>query len=60
MVEAEWYRAAALAGEDWQKRTRISFTLRDRLARHAIAAGCSRSIRFVAAGCCFLSAVFGK
>lgn len=33
------YRAGALAGEDWQKRKRISFTFRDRLARHAIAAG---------------------
>jgi hypothetical protein len=33
------YRAGPLAGEDWQKRKRISFTLRDRLDRHAIAAG---------------------
>ena len=45
------FLAAALAGEDWQNRTRISFTLRDRVPRHAIAAGCSCSIRFLAAGC---------
>jgi hypothetical protein len=38
------YRAGPLAGEDWQKRKRISFTLRDRLDRHAIAAGAFASL----------------
>ncbi|KAK1682481.1 hypothetical protein QYE76_043329 [Lolium multiflorum] len=41
------YRAGPLAGEDWQKRKRISFTLQDRLDRHAIAAGAFASLLFL-------------
>jgi hypothetical protein len=35
-------------GEEWQRRMRTSFTFRDRLAHHAIAADCSP----LSVGCC--------
>jgi hypothetical protein len=53
------YRAGPLAGEDWQKRKRISFTLRDRLDRHAIAAGAFASLLFLDPSLLFLNCGMG-